>query len=217
MTEKEKPPVAKILAEKHGLTHEHHKALLKLKKDILKLDLKREGTGQYQNQYLTLEQIVKYVEPLIVENDFVTVFTDLTDKDKPQVSHFFLEMIYVPTGSHFVSSIKLPNDKMNAQGVKSNSTYAKRILYGNILALPEYDDDGAESMRYGDRLKAIMDMTYGFVDNDGNGLNHIHKQAKADYFAYLNKLKAMKNNIVEETKENGSVGKSTIDELLSND
>lgn len=193
-------PVEKYLKENHGLTHEHHVYLAKARRDIAKLDLKPEGQGQYQNQYLPLEQIIKEIEPILLTHQFLIDFDEILHDDP---SRLRIKMIctFVKTGTQIIKCCEMPCDKSTSQGRKGAWTYGKRQLYQNLLSLPDKDNDGMEDMSYLDRLKAIGEMTKDFKDDEGNSLEDIRSIAEKNYWIKVNTDKKKKNDIrTTETK-----------------
>ena len=147
-----------------------------------------------------------------MEHSFVTTFFDYSKAENVNILDMGLTLLYVPTGVKIVTSLTLPYDKLTPQGKKASITYARRILYHNLLGLPDQDNDGMEGMSYIDRLGAIKDMTEDFCDDHGNSLEAYHKKAKTDYWAAYNKSKNEKNDV--RTKAPKS---NPIDEILKND
>ena len=193
-------PVEKYIKENHGLTHEHHVYLMKAKNDIANLDLKPRGQGQYQNQYLPLEQIIEEIEPIMRKHQFHVHFDEII-QENPDILICKMICVFVKTGTEIIKVVQMPCDKSTSQGRKGAWTYAKRQCYQNLLSLPDKDNDGLEDMTYLDRLKAVKEMTQGFKDDEGNSLQDICEIAERNYWIKVKSDKSKKNDITSANKK----------------
>tara|TARA_A100000172_G_scaffold61494_1_gene40844 strand:- start:2601 stop:3236 length:636 start_codon:yes stop_codon:yes gene_type:complete len=193
-------PVEKYIKNNHGLTHEHHVYLMKAKNDIQKIDLKPKGQGQYQNQYLPLEQIIEEIEPIMRKHEFHVHFDEII-QDNPNILICKMICVFVKTGTEIIKCVQMPCDKATSQGRKGAWTYAKRQCYQNLLSLPDKDNDGLEDMTYLQRLKAVGEMTKDFKDDEGNSLEDVREIAERNYWIKVKGDKAKRNDITTKDKK----------------
>ncbi len=193
-------PVEQYIKNNHGLTHEHHIYLAKARGEISKLELKPEGQGQYQNQYLPLEQIIKEIEPILLKHQFLIDFDEILHEN-PSSLRIKMTCTFVKTGTQITKVCEMPCDKATSQGRKGAWTYGKRQLYQNLLSLPDKDNDGLEDMTYLQRLKAVGEMTKDFKDDEGNSLDDIREIAERNYWIKDKGDKSKKNDITTKKEQ----------------
>tara|TARA_R100000655_G_scaffold13266_1_gene29917 strand:+ start:571 stop:1125 length:555 start_codon:yes stop_codon:yes gene_type:complete len=156
MKQSEKSEAVKHLEKKADRHNEHLQKLWVARKQINDKIMKAEGTGAFNNKYLTIHQIWKDVEPILMENGFLTLFNDLSQAiEDPKKCLFSLELVYVPTNTTIEKRIRLDLERATCMAVKSAVTYAQRILYSFIVSLPQEDDDAEKTMSPQELQRAI--------------------------------------------------------------
>ncbi len=95
----------------------------------------------FRSSYADLESVIAAVKPALIKNG-LTFLQRVHPGDKVRVETI---AIY-KTGEIFSCGIlEIPLEKLNAQGVGSAITYARRYALSTAFGVPQVDDDGEEA------------------------------------------------------------------------
>lgn len=99
----------------------------------------------FKNTYATLDAITEYVRPLLAKHGLAIIQGgEATDGHVVTLTTTLLHT----SGEWISTTLTLPLDKANAQGVGSAVTYGRRYSLGAILSLTtDEDDDGAAASK----------------------------------------------------------------------
>lgn len=92
-----------------------------------------------KNKYAGLSDVVQAVLPVLSAHDIVLMHYIVP---AGELSAMRTEMIHAPSGTKVWCDVPLIVDKQSMQGMKSATTYAKRVGLESLTAVAPEDDDG---------------------------------------------------------------------------
>ena len=103
---------------------------------------KNSSNPHFKSRYADLAEVLNTVRPVFAKNGIsVTQHPDCTDGIVEVET-----MLLHASGQYLVSSVKIPISKIDAQGVGSAITYARRYALAAIAGISQEDDDAESSV-----------------------------------------------------------------------
>tara|TARA_Y100001937_G_scaffold55967_1_gene76952 strand:- start:1726 stop:2223 length:498 start_codon:yes stop_codon:yes gene_type:complete len=126
----------------------HLRDFQKARLEIQAIDIPQNGWHKYNKYHYTLlEDMIRYVEPILLKNNLVSNFTeiDIEEGNKQVKIQYRMRITHSINRQFFESKITGYADR-EIQKIGTLMTYARRYLYESILLIrgePDLDGDGS--------------------------------------------------------------------------
>ena len=125
----------------------HLRDFQKARLEIQSIDIPQNGWHKYNKYHYTLlEDMIRFVEPILLKNNLVSNFTEIETEEGKQVKiQYRMRITHSINRQFFESKITGYADR-DIQKIGTLMTYARRYLYESILLIrgePDLDGDGS--------------------------------------------------------------------------